>query len=59
MGMYPGRIEAGDGSAIAVAARAPEDIFVLAAGGDGGRYSSIINLAIFKAKTRKIETPGA
>ena len=59
MGMYPGTIETGDSSTIAVAARAPEDIFVLAAGGDGGRYSSIINLAIFRAKTRKIEAPGA
>lgn len=59
MGMYPGKIEAADESTMAVAARAPEDIFILAGGGSGGRYSSIINLAIFRAKTRKIEAAGA
>ncbi len=59
MGMYPGKVEPGDESAIAVAARAPEDIIILAGGGSGGRYSSIINLAIFSAKTRKIEAAGA
>ena len=55
MGMYPGAVQEGDRADIAVAARFPEDIFVLAAGGGGGRYSSIVNLAIFRAKTRKIQ----
>ena len=57
MGMWQGAIEPGDESTMATAARAPEDIMVLAGGGSGGRYSSIINLAVFRAKTRKIEAP--
>lgn len=58
MGMYQGEIEPGDESRMATPARVPEDIMILAAGGSGGRYSSIINLAMFQAKSRKIEVAG-
>ena len=52
-----GEIEPGDESRMASPASAPEDIMILAAGGSGGRYSSIISLAMFPARTQKIELP--
>ena len=55
MGMYQGELEPGDESLMASPAREPEDIMIVAAGGIGGRYSSIINLAMFRARTQKIE----
>ena len=56
MGVYPGEIVPGDESTMALPVREPEDIIIMAAGGSGGRYSSIISLAMFDAKTRVIET---
>jgi hypothetical protein len=55
MGVRQGSIQPGDESTMAPAARTPEDIIILAAGGSGGRYSSIMNLAMFRSKTRRIE----
>ena len=57
MGMHEGEIEPGDESKLESPARGPEDILIVAAGGNGGRYSSIINLAMFRAKTNRIEIP--
>ena len=47
----------GNESRMASPASAPEDIMILAAGGSGGRYSSIISLAMFPARIQKIELP--
>ena len=59
MGMYRGEIQPGDESLMASPARDPDDIMIVAAGGSGGRYSSIINLAMFRARTQKIESTPA
>ena len=58
MGVYPGESLPDDENTMAQPARVPGDIIIMAAGGSGGRYSAIINLAMFEAKTRMIETPG-
>lgn len=56
MGVARGAPEAGDEERRVHAAAAPEDIFVVAAGGEGGAYSAIIKgYTGFRAVTKKIE----